>query len=140
MRYEKSAGFVVYKEVDGKRLYLIIRQTNQDYGFPKGHIEDGESEFDAAIRELYEETGVCVEPIYGFRRELEYPLSKPIGSIKQVVYYLGKAISDDIKIQESELLEASFMTFADAMQILSFKSTQDVLGEAEEYIKSRNLH
>lgn len=43
MRYIKSCGFVVYKELNGKRLYLIIRTSNGEYGFPKGHVEENET-------------------------------------------------------------------------------------------------
>ena len=52
MRYIKSCGFVVYKEINDKRLYLIIRTSNGEYGFPKGHVEENETEHETAIREL----------------------------------------------------------------------------------------
>ena len=39
MIYKKSCGFVAYKEIQGNRLYLIVRTSNGEYGFPKGHVE-----------------------------------------------------------------------------------------------------
>ena len=87
---ERSAGFIAYKENAGERSYLIIRQTNGDYGFPKGHIEDGESDYEAATRELYEETGIEVKPIKGFIRRISYPIRAHNGVIKEATYYRPK--------------------------------------------------
>ena len=58
MEYIKSCGFVPYRVVDGAKRYLIIHSRNGDCGFPKGHMEPGETEHETAIRELKEELGV----------------------------------------------------------------------------------
>src|SRR5438445_623644 len=55
---ETSAGGVVYRVEDGRPLYLLIRDSYQNWGFPKGHLEPGERAEDAARREVVEETGV----------------------------------------------------------------------------------
>ena len=70
MRYIKSCGFVAYKRIESINHYLIIKSLNGDMGFPKGHMESGESELQTAIRELKEETGVDVKVIQGFRRQI----------------------------------------------------------------------
>ena len=58
MKIIKSCGFVVYTDVLGERRYLVIESVNGDVGFPKGHVEAGESELETAIRELSEEVGI----------------------------------------------------------------------------------
>jgi 8-oxo-dGTP pyrophosphatase MutT (NUDIX family) len=63
-REEVSAGGVVFRlECDGsgrqRPVFLLIRDSYRNWGFPKGHLEEGEGPCDAALREVAEETGLC---------------------------------------------------------------------------------
>ena len=55
---ETSAGGIVYRLDGGDPLFLLIRDSYQNWGFPKGHLETGERAEDAALREVREETGI----------------------------------------------------------------------------------
>ena len=55
---ETSAGGVVFRIDGGRPLYLLIRDSYQNWGFPKGHLEEGEIAEAAAVREVSEETGL----------------------------------------------------------------------------------
>jgi 8-oxo-dGTP pyrophosphatase MutT (NUDIX family) len=56
---ETSAGGVVFRRgPDGVVRYLLIRDSYENWGFPKGHLEAGEPAADAARREVEEETGL----------------------------------------------------------------------------------
>ena len=136
MRYIKSCGFVAYKRIENINHYLIIQSLNGDVGFPKGHMESGESELETAIRELKEETGVDVKVIQGFRRQIEYELRRIPDTIKQSVYFLGQCTSDKIICQEAEVAEASFISYEDALKILTFEETKNILKDAEIFICS----
>ena len=61
INHEYSAGVIVFKRDRGKLKYLVIKSFTGVHGFPKGHIEAGESEKEAAIREVLEETGLRLE-------------------------------------------------------------------------------
>ena len=67
IRHEKSCGAVVFTMVGDTLKYLLVHSVNGFWGFPKGHVEAGESEYDTAKREIREETGVNVTFIDGFR-------------------------------------------------------------------------
>ena len=136
MRYIKSCGVVAYKRIENINHYLIIQSLNGDVGFPKGHMESGESELETAIRELKEETGVDVKVIQGFRRQIEYELRRIPDTIKQSVYFLGQCTSDKIICQEAEVAEASFISYEDALKILTFEETKNILKDAEIFIRS----
>ena len=58
-----AGGIVFYND-----LIIIVKNKRGDlnsnksfWGFPKGHLEDGEKPSEAAVREVYEETGFLVE-------------------------------------------------------------------------------
>ncbi|HWO89214.1 MAG TPA: NUDIX domain-containing protein, partial [Gemmatimonadales bacterium] len=53
---ETSAGGVIFRRAEAGTLVLLIRDSYRNWGFPKGHIEEGEDPVAAAIREVAEET------------------------------------------------------------------------------------
>ena len=53
--YHYSAGGVV---VGPGNLIVVVNQNNNSWSLPKGHIDPGENEEDAAVREIYEESGI----------------------------------------------------------------------------------
>jgi 8-oxo-dGTP pyrophosphatase MutT (NUDIX family) len=58
-RIELSAGGVIHRRSGGGVLQvLLIRDSYGNWGFPKGHVEAGESPAEAALRECREETGL----------------------------------------------------------------------------------
>ncbi len=60
----QKAGGILPKDTNGIRQYLILfRESQRDYSFPKGHINNNEFAKDAAKREFFEETGLRVEPV-----------------------------------------------------------------------------
>lgn len=52
-----SAGIILVRQEDDRRLYLLLRAYNY-WDFPKGLVEEGETPFEAACRETFEETGI----------------------------------------------------------------------------------
>ena len=57
-RIERSAGGVVLRRIGGQVHALVIRDPYKNWGLPKGHLEQGETSRDAALREVAEETGL----------------------------------------------------------------------------------
>lgn len=58
MPIEKSVGVVVFRKENNENLFLLLHYESGHWGFPKGHIEKGESIKQTAIRETEEETGI----------------------------------------------------------------------------------
>ena len=71
---EKSCGTVLYTVKDNVIHYLLIKATDIYCGFPKGHIEPGETEHQTALRETWEETSIRAEIVGDFRREVTYKM------------------------------------------------------------------
>jgi len=81
LREEVSAGGIVFRRDGERTLYLLIRDSYRNWGFPKGHLEEGEAPADAALREVGEETGLA---------DLE--LRAPIETIDWEFRFRGKRI------------------------------------------------
>ncbi|MFO0764802.1 MAG: NUDIX domain-containing protein [Patescibacteria group bacterium] len=58
----QKAGCIVLQKQEGRlQVLLVFRKKFNDLSFPKGSIESGETSEQAAVREVFEETGIHVE-------------------------------------------------------------------------------
>ena len=57
MKHEKSAGAVVFRK-EKEPLYLLLHYEAKHWDFPKGHVEENESDNETVKREVEEETGI----------------------------------------------------------------------------------
>lgn len=137
MSYEISCGAVVYTKIKDEIYWLIIRSLEGIYGFPKGHMENGETEMDTAVREIMEETGISPDFVDGFRVVDEYPLPRKKGVIKRVVYFLAEFSGQDIKYQKEELLGAKLMTYDEAISLMQFDNTKEILTKARDFLNKK---
>ena len=138
MKIEKSCGAVVFTREGGTVKYVIIRSPEGFYGYPKGHMETGESEEQTALREIKEETGLDVTIVEGFRTTDEHPHVRPGRPtvLKQMVYFLAEYTGQELRAQEGEVTEIRYMTFDEAMAAFQFESSRRILQEADAYIKA----
>jgi 8-oxo-dGTP pyrophosphatase MutT (NUDIX family) len=91
MNIQKAAGWILL--APDNKILLLKNACRKDWGLPKGHLEEGESEKDAACREMFEETGISREqivPVENFKKTLSYVLAKqhPLCR-KEVSYFLA---------------------------------------------------
>jgi 8-oxo-dGTP pyrophosphatase MutT (NUDIX family) len=132
MKMERSAGAVVFYR--GAQIeYLLLLSTR--WGFPKGHIEPGESERTAALREVGEETGLCVALLDGFRRVDTYSFIRRDERVeKQSVYFLGQAQTRAARLsgEHNDLL---WLSFDDAVARVDFARGKEILRQANEFLE-----
>lgn len=133
--YEYSAGAVVFTRKGNEVLYAIIRSKTGTYGFAKGHIEDGESEEEAALREVREETGLSIRLIDGFVRRDEYPLPTKKPTRKRVVYFLGEFSDQTPTPQPEEISSVHILGYAEAYKRLQFENLRAILRSANSFIE-----
>ena len=137
MIYEKSSGAVVFTRSNNEVQYLLIRSLTGIYGFPKGHVEQGEAEEQTAQREVFEEVGLSVELLPGFRIEEEYPVPQKENTIKQIVYFLGEYCNQEFVYQKEELTDALLVDYKTAMTLFQFESSKRILTEANNFLLGR---
>lgn len=129
MKKEKSCGVVVF--LDDK--VLIVKHNKGHYGLPKGHVEDGETEYDTAIREVKEETNVDVEIIKGFRKVITYSPKENV--MKDVVFFIGTAKTYNLKNQECEISRVEFYPIETAPDVITYDDERNLLIDAINYYK-----
>jgi tRNA nucleotidyltransferase (CCA-adding enzyme) len=132
---EKSCGAIVYTKERGNIEYVIIRSKEGIYGFPKGHMEENESEIETALREVAEEVGLTVTLISEFRLEDTYTFSRN-GEIrrKHIVYFLGEYSAQTPTAQETELNGVYLMNYETAMSSFQFESSKRLLKDAHNFL------
>ena len=136
MQYEKSCGAVVFTRIDGKIRYVLAQNLEGYYGFPKGHMEAGETETETALREIREEVGLFPRLIDGFRTCDEHPIPSKPGVIKQVVYFLAEYEDQEIAFQKEELMSAPLVSYEEAMALFVFEGSKRILTEAHAFFNN----
>ena len=136
LRYEKSCGAVVYCRKDNDIKYLLACERSGYWVFPKGHMEDGESEYETALREVKEETGLDVTFVEGFRMLDEHNLAREgrPNTIKQTVYFLARYEGQEFVPQEAEISKIALMDYESAMETLQFDSFKQILTQAHRFL------
>lgn len=137
MTWEKSCGAVVFTKLNGQVKYLLVANLEGIYGFPKGHVEEGETETDTALREVREETGLTVRLIDGFRTTDEHAIPQKADTMKQVVYFLGEYAGQEVAYQKEELSGAYLVSYEEAVGMFQFESSRRILREAHEFLLKR---
>ena len=137
MNYEYSCGAVVFTRIGGEPHYVLVRAKNQPegcHGFPKGHMEPGETEEQTALREIYEEVGLRVRLLPGFRAETEYPLPCPPDTRKRVVFFLAEYENQEVTVQESELNAVTIAPWPQALELTQYADSKKILTDAHAFL------
>ena len=127
---EKACGCII---TENDKI-LLIRQMSGMWGFPKGHVEEGETEEQTAVREVKEETNIDVEVDSAKRYVMHYKTDK--GKYKEVVLFIGKKVGGYLRMQPEEIIEAGWFEYQDALKIISYGNTRDLF---KKVLKENNL-
>ncbi len=139
-RFEQSAGGVVYRNSPNGGIEILMIQVPYSHGptwtFPKGHVEEGETPEQAAVREIEEETGIQAE------------IERPLGEIdywfisrhgkkllrihKRVTHFLLKAIGGDTSKHNEEVTDARWFPIEEVEGLLLFDGDKKVFEKARQ--------
>jgi len=140
----KAAGFVVYRKSCNNVIeYLLMQASYGNYHWtpPKGHLENDESNLDAAIRETEEEAGIEVQNLsidHNFEKVLKY---QPENSqfTKQVTYWLAYLINPNTPVILShEHQDFKWLPLLEAKKQAVYPEMQELLDECELYLTNTN--
>lgn len=136
----KSCGVLIVRGSPVKEFLLMKHPKRWD--LPKGHIDDGETEVECALREMWEETGIskdAVELDQGFRYEQEYYVkyARTDGkkSLKKLIIFLGR-IEGEVKIKPTEHDGYKWFPWKPPHRLQKF-TIDPLLAAVEKYLKPK---
>lgn len=136
---ERSAGAVVYRTTAEGPEYLLLRYGGGNWGFPKGHVEAGESDVQAAQREVMEETGIPIEAqnmMPGFEDDTDYRFRRGHVLVeKDVHFYLIQTSAQEVRLSH-EHSGYAWLPYSQALARVSFEGPRRILQAAHAFVLS----
>jgi 8-oxo-dGTP pyrophosphatase MutT (NUDIX family) len=134
---EKSAGGVVLRWLDDEPNVLLIRDPYENWGLPKGHLEEGEDARQAAVREVAEETGLDhlevgpeVETIEWFFRR------RGVLIHKFCTFFLMRSTAGDAIPEVGEgITECAWLPFSAALERITYENARGTLRRVQEMLE-----
>src|SRR5881397_1355019 len=132
---ETSAGGVVFRRAsppDGRPLFLLIRDSYRNWGFPKGHLEVGEPPADAARREVAEETGLQDLVLHGPIRVIDWYFRFRGKTIHKYCHFFlfESRHGDPVPQVEEGITDCAWCTLEEARRTISYDNARAVLEQA----------
>lgn len=134
---ETSAGGVVFRRTPGNgALFLLIRDSYRNWGFPKGHVEPGEERADAARREVAEETGLADLVIHAPVQDIDW-FFRFRGRLihKTCAFFLMESAAGEVCPQKDEGITACrWLALEEALHTVSYANAREVLRAAGQQV------
>lgn len=124
---------------------VAVRKANPVLALPKGLVDQGEKPVEAAVREVYEETGVTAEPITKLG-DSKYVYTRVWGDgqrvFKIVSFYLmsyqSGRINDVSHEMRVEVARALWVRLEDAPTLLAYKGEKHMARRAVDYVQTNS--
>ncbi|XP_043500281.1 bis(5'-nucleosyl)-tetraphosphatase [asymmetrical] [Polistes fuscatus] len=135
--YKRACGFVIFRQIQDSIEYLLMQTSygNHHWTPPKGHVDEGETDFETALRETEEEAGFVENDLKIFQDakvELKYIVN---GVPKIVIYWLAELINPNQPVRMSSEHQAyKWLKFQEACNLAEYMEMQNALKQFNEYI------
>jgi len=146
MPFERAAGVIIIRR-EGKHTFFLLLEyprvsdsSDTYWDLPKGHIEKGEKELDAAKREAFEETGLKdIEVIDGFKEWIKYSFRSEGKLITKVVtFYLASTHQEKITISY-EHTGYIWLPYKEALAKLTYDNAKGIFKKAGDFLNNRGF-
>src|SRR5437016_1893774 len=136
---ETSAGGLVLDLSGPVPMGALIGRTNRRgrllWSLPKGHLEEGETAEQAAVREVEEETGIAGE-IIGELGTIDFWFVADGRRIhKTVHHYLLRATGGELSDSDVEVTEVAWVPMPEIGSKLAYSDERDLMDEASRLLR-----
>jgi 8-oxo-dGTP pyrophosphatase MutT (NUDIX family) len=139
VKHERSAGGLVLKRTDGTYSGLVIgRATPRIWSLPKGHVEPGEEEHDAATREVQEETGIKGDIIEKLADIKYWFYSSRLKHSKIVHFYLMRYKHGSLVPQAGEVDEVAWVPLGEMGKRMTHLNERRLVGLVEKIVQEKS--
>lgn len=130
------AGGIVYRKKgsDFEILLVTAKRNPRAWIFPKGHIEDGETPEQAALREVEEEAGVVGELVGPVGRPIKF--DTPVERVR-VQYFLVRMRKES---PETDGRDKRWVPFDEAAGLLTYDNLRGLVRAAKAVREGRRSH
>ena len=127
MKKTESAGGVVLNK---KGEVLVVSQHGTSWSLPKGHIDDGEDKMSAAVREIYEESGIdhliCVRELGSYERyKIGLDGKDDQSELKNIHMFLFTTNQDKLKPIDAHNPEAEWVKREKVADLLTHRKDKE---------------
>ncbi len=124
--YHKSCGAAIIHD----NKILLIKDSANNWQFPIGHIEEGETEEQTAVREVKEEVGLSITIVPGFREIIKFHYHEGEKHIdKEIVIFLAKT-NDAKAVPNNEIKEYKWFTREEALKAVKYDDLKRIITNA----------
>ena len=148
---EVSAGIIIYRMTAQGPKFLLLYHGGNYWNFPKGKLEVAERSFQAALREIKEETGLGRSDLnfsYYFKTKENFYFYRKIGEKKikvfnNITFYLAETNKKAVKISEVKEGQPhegfAWFAFSEAMKVLTKnKDSRRILTQAYDFLRKQS--
>ena len=136
---EVSAGGIVFRRgADGVARFLLIRDSYDNWGFPKGHLEEAETPAAAAVRETAEETGLEQLVLQGPIRVIDWHFRFRGRHIHKYCHFflIESPAGEPVPQADEGITACRWCVLDEALEVLSYDNARGVLKRAGEMVRT----
>lgn len=125
------AGGIIWNP---KRGIVVVNQHNNSWSLPKGHVEEGETHLEAALREIQEETGInkndltLIIPLSPYTREKIKMSAEDKGEVRTISFFFFTTTQEILSPEDPENPEARWVVPSEVADLLSHPTDKEFFG------------
>ena len=139
---EPTAGGIIFRhDKDGGVEILLIQDTKDRWTIPKGHIEEGETAQQTAVREIGEEAGLTNIDVLGWLGKIHFRYRRADRLVLMTTQiYLVRAKGDTDAIKKEDWMNGiKWFKFNDALEVIEYEDIGTLMLLAMKRIRQENL-